>query len=118
MDKVCYYEYNDKIGITKNNFENDICLYQKKECNKRLSEGKHMVQIITDSSTLMTEAEGKELGIDVIPLCINIMDEEYRDLQMDMDSFYAKIAQGVPEVHSRLLGNLSRHINVIRAIKF
>lgn len=53
-----------------------------------------MVQIITDSSTLMTEAEGKELGIDVIPLCINIMDEEYRDLQMDMDSFYAKIAQG------------------------
>ncbi len=91
---MCYYEYNDKIGITKNNFENDICLYQKMECNKRLSEGKHMVQIITDSSTLMTEAEGKELGIDVIPLCINIMDEEYRDLQMDMDSFYAKIAQG------------------------
>lgn len=97
-----------------------ISAYIKKtECNKRLSEGKHMVQIITDSSTLMTEAEGKELGIDVIPLCINIMDEEYRDLQMDMDSFMQRLRRVVfPEVHSRLLGNLLRHTNVIRAIKF
>ena len=53
-----------------------------------------MVQIITDSSTLITVAEGKEMGIDVLPLCVNIMDEDYRDLQVDMDDFYGKIAKG------------------------
>ncbi len=53
-----------------------------------------MVQIISDSSTLITEAEAKEMGIDVLPLCINIMDEDYRDLQVDLDDFYGKIAQG------------------------
>lgn len=53
-----------------------------------------MVQIITDSSTLITEAESKELGVDVIPLSISILDEEYRDLQVDMDHFYGLIAQG------------------------
>ncbi|MBQ5683328.1 MAG: DegV family protein, partial [Peptococcaceae bacterium] len=34
-----------------------------------------MVQIITDSSALITRAEGKELGIEVVPLSVNIMDE-------------------------------------------
>lgn len=53
-----------------------------------------MVQIVTDSSTLITVNEGKELGIDVLPLCVNIMDEDYRDLQVDMDDFYNKIANG------------------------
>ena len=53
-----------------------------------------MVQIVTDSSTLITVAEGKEMGIDVLPLCININDEDYRDLQVDMDDFYGKIAKG------------------------
>ena len=53
-----------------------------------------MVQIITDSSTMFTAAEAKEMGIDVLPLCINIMDEDYRDLQIDMDDFYGKIANG------------------------
>ncbi len=53
-----------------------------------------MVQIITDSSTLITETEAKEMGVDVLPLCINIMDVDYRDLQVDMDDFYGKIAQG------------------------
>lgn len=56
--------------------------------------GNTMVQIITDSSTLITVAEGKEMGIDVLPLCVNIMDEDYRDLQVDMDDFYGKIAKG------------------------
>ena len=55
--------------------------------------GNTMVQIITDSSTLITVAEGKEMGIDVLPLCVNIMDEDYRDLQVDMDDFYGKIAK-------------------------
>jgi len=53
-----------------------------------------MVQIVTDSSTLITVDEGKAMGIDVLPLCVNIMDEDYRDLQVDMDDFYGKIAKG------------------------
>lgn len=53
-----------------------------------------MVQIVTDSSTLITAEEEKEMGIDVLPLCVNILDEDYRDLQVDMDDFYDKIAQG------------------------
>ena len=53
-----------------------------------------MVKIITDSSTLYTPAEGKKLGFDVMPLCVNIADLEDRDLLVDMDVFYGKIAEG------------------------
>lgn len=53
-----------------------------------------MVKIITDSSTMYTVEEGKAMGIDVIPLCVSIAGEEYRDLQVDMDDFYRKIADG------------------------
>lgn len=53
-----------------------------------------MVQIITDSSALITRAEGKELGIEVIPLSVNILDEDYRDLEVDLDHFYSQIQKG------------------------
>ena len=53
-----------------------------------------MVKIITDSSTLYTPEEGKKLGFDVMPLCVSIADLEDRDLLMDMDVFYGKIAEG------------------------
>ena len=53
-----------------------------------------MVQIITDSSTLITEEEAKELGIEVLPLCVNIGDLEGRDLQIDMEDFYDRIEKG------------------------
>ena len=53
-----------------------------------------MVKIITDSSTLYTPEEGKKLGFDVIPLCVSIADLEDRDLLMEMDVFYDKIAEG------------------------
>ena len=53
-----------------------------------------MVKIITDSSTLYTPEEGKKLGFDVIPLCVSIADLEDRDLLVDMDVFYGKIAEG------------------------
>lgn len=33
-----------------------------------------MVRIVTDSSTLFTVEEGREMGIDVIPLCVTIGD--------------------------------------------
>ena len=53
-----------------------------------------MVRIITDSSTLFTEAEAKEMGIDVLPLCVTIGALEGRDLQIDMQDFYKRIAEG------------------------
>ena len=53
-----------------------------------------MVQIITDSSTLITEDEAKELGVEVLPLCVNIGELEGRDLQIDMQDFYNRIANG------------------------
>lgn len=53
-----------------------------------------MVQIVTDSSTLVKEEEAKALGIEVIPLTVSILDEEGLDLQIDMDHFYDQIAQG------------------------
>ena len=53
-----------------------------------------MVKIITDSSTLYTPEEGKKLGFDVMPLCVSIADLEDRDLLVDMDVFYGKIAEG------------------------
>ena len=53
-----------------------------------------MVHIITDSSTLLTQEEAKELGIEVLPLCVNIGDLEGRDLQIDMADFYDRIEKG------------------------
>ena len=53
-----------------------------------------MIKIITDSSTLFTKEDAKELGIDVLPLCVNIGDLEGRDLQIDMEDFYNRIADG------------------------
>lgn len=53
-----------------------------------------MVKIITDSSTLYTPEEGKKMGFHVSPLCVNIADLEDRDLLVDMDVFYQKIAEG------------------------
>lgn len=64
-----------------------------------------MVQIVTDSSTLITPAEGQRLGMDVVPLSVSILNEEYHDLAVDMDSFYAKIEQGgVPRSSQPPLG--------------
>ena len=53
-----------------------------------------MVQIITDSSTLYTPEEAKELGFVVMPLCVSIGDLEGRDLLVDMKDFYGRIQKG------------------------
>ena len=50
-----------------------------------------MVRIVTDSSTLITADEAREMGIDMIPLCVSIGDMEGRDLAVDMDDFYGRI---------------------------
>lgn len=53
-----------------------------------------MVQIVTDSGTLFTEQEAKEMGIEVVPLCVNIGDLEGRDMALDMEEFYNRIQNG------------------------
>ena len=53
-----------------------------------------MVQIITDSSPLYHPEEGKKLGFEVVPLCVNIGEFEGRDLLVDMDEFYDRIKKG------------------------
>ena len=50
-----------------------------------------MVRIVTDSSTLITADEAREMGIDMIPLCVSIGDMEGRDVAVDMDDFYGRI---------------------------
>lgn len=53
-----------------------------------------MVQIVTDSSTLFTVAEAREMGVDLTPLCVSIGDLEGRDIQIDMNEFYGRISKG------------------------
>ena len=53
-----------------------------------------MVRIITDSSTLHTVEEANALGVETLPLCVNIDNLEGRDLQMDMKDFYERIRKG------------------------
>ena len=53
-----------------------------------------MVQIITDSSVLYTREDAKAAGFEAVPLCVTAGDFEGRDMNIDMDKFYAKIAEG------------------------
>ncbi len=53
-----------------------------------------MVQIITDSSSLFTREEGKELGILSIPLCVNIGERDFRDLEIPVEEFIEEIRKG------------------------
>lgn len=53
-----------------------------------------MIRIITDTSTLFTPQKGKELGIDVIPLCVTIENQSMRDLMISTEDFLEKIKNG------------------------
>ncbi|MFQ7538512.1 MAG: DegV family protein [Clostridium sp.] len=53
-----------------------------------------MVHIITDTSALFTVAEGNDMDVHVIPLCVSIQDEHYRDLCFDTSSFLEKVRSG------------------------
>ncbi len=66
-----------------------------------------MVQIITDTSTLFTVEEGKKKNLHVIPLCITIGSNQYRDLCFDTDIIYQKIQEGViPSTSQPPLGDI------------
>ena len=66
-----------------------------------------MVKIITDSASLYTAEEANAKGFRAIPLCISIDDWDKRDLQMDMDQFYNKIAEeSVPKSSQPPIGEV------------
>lgn len=54
-----------------------------------------MTKIMTDSSSLYTKEEARELGFRVVPLSISIGEWDGRDLEMDMDRFYGMIEEGM-----------------------
>lgn len=66
-----------------------------------------MVQIITDSSTLYTVEEARQAGFDAVPLCVHMGEFEGRDLQIDMEQYYARIQSGqVPQSSQPPIGDV------------
>ncbi len=66
-----------------------------------------MVQIITDSSSLYTPEEARAAGFEAVPLCVCIGDSHQRDLLLNMEEYYKKIAQGlVPSTSQPPLGDV------------
>lgn len=54
-----------------------------------------MIRIISDSSTLYTIEEGKQLNIDIAPLSVTINNETYREYEdITQEEFYELIKQG------------------------
>ena len=67
-----------------------------------------MVEIITDSSVLYTEEEAEAAGFEAIPMCVHIGDMEGRDLKIDMEEFYRRIAEGqVPRSSQPPIGDVA-----------
>ena len=67
-----------------------------------------MVEIITDSSVLYTEEEAKAAGFEAIPMCVHIGDMEGRDLKIDKEEFYWRIAEGqVPRSSQPPIGDVA-----------
>ena len=66
-----------------------------------------MIHIVTDSSTLYTEEKANASGFDAVPLNVSIGDLEGRDLQVDMDDFYARIRKGeIPRSSQPSIGDV------------
>lgn len=66
-----------------------------------------MLKIITDSSTLYTVEEAKQLGFEAVPLNVSIGDLEGRDLQVDMKDFYERIKKGeIPRSSQPSIGDV------------
>ena len=53
------------------------------------------VAIITDSNSGITQEEGKQLGIRIVPMPFMINGEEYlEDITLTQQEFYAKLGEG------------------------
>ncbi|MBR6824903.1 MAG: DegV family protein [Firmicutes bacterium] len=60
-----------------------------------------MVKIVTDSSVLYTVEQGKEMNVDIMPLCVSIGDLQGRDTEICLEDFYAHIRKGEHPVSSQ-----------------
>lgn len=67
------------------------------------------VAILTDSSSGITQAESKELGISVLPMPFFINEETfYEDVDLTQETFYQKLKEGVDIATSMpVIGNLT-----------
>lgn len=67
------------------------------------------VAILTDSSSGITQAESKELGISVLPMPFFINEETlYEDVDLTQEDFYQKLTEGVEIATSMpVVGNLT-----------
>ncbi len=67
------------------------------------------VAILTDSSSGITQAESKQLGISVLPMPFFINEEIfYEDVDLTQESFYQKLEEGVDIATSMpVVGNLT-----------
>lgn len=52
------------------------------------------MKLVSDTSALYTVQQGEENGFTVIPLCVSIHDQHYRDLCFDSAIFYDEIQAG------------------------
>jgi len=66
------------------------------------------MKIMADSSALYTLEEGKQLGVSIIPVCVAINDENYKDyLDITPEHFLNLIAQGgVPTSSQPAIGDV------------
>ena len=79
-----------------------------KAMNRHIREENAMVRIITDSSTLYTNADAAAMGIDVAMLCVTINGKTYRELEeINTENFIDIIHQGyVPASSQPSLGDV------------
>lgn len=66
------------------------------------------MRIVADTATLYTPEEGSALGVTIIPVCVAINGETYRDLvEMDSETFLKLIGEGgVPTSSQPAIGDL------------
>lgn len=67
-----------------------------------------MIRIITDTSTLYTPQQGKEMGIDILPLQVTVGHETYREfVNLDTDTFVKMINEGaIPKTSQPAIGEV------------
>lgn len=70
-----------------------------------------MIRIVTDTSALYNQKEGKEIGVDVMPLQVTIQDKHYREFEeIDAKTFYDLIKAGnVPSSSQPAVGEFMEY---------
>lgn len=73
--------------------QTQTCHAEKSSTEMRKS--MHKIAIVTDSNSGITQAQGKELGIFVLPMPFSVDGKEYfEDINLTQEEFYQMLAQG------------------------